>query len=380
MSHRKAPLPRPGVLKIRPYQQGASEIEGREQSAELIKLSSNESTFGPSPAALEAYAQAAGELFRYPDGSQSRLRRAIAEVYGLQFENIVCGNGSDELIALTFRAFAGEDDEVLLSTNRFVMCDVHASAIGARVVIAPERDDRVDVDALLDRVTERTRVVCIANPNNPSGTWLPRSEIHRLWQGLPPDVVLLLDGAYAEYVIADDYSAGAELVLPSANVVMTRTFSKIYGLSALRIGWAYLPDNLLDAVQRIRTPFNANAAAMAAAEAAVRDQDYVARLREHNARWLKTISDQLRGYGLEVVPSVANFYLIRFPAGCGLDAYAAESALHDAGIIPRPMGGGNDAELRITVGQDHENQAVLAVFESLLGPAAKRSGRESAHG
>ena len=267
--------------------------------------------------------EAAANLNRYPDASQTALREEIAAVHGLDATRIICGNGSDELIQLVIRAYTSAGDEVLLSENGFVMCEIHAHAQGATVVKAPEREDRVDVDALLARVTSRTRVLCIANPNNPTGTYLPLAEIQRLHAALPSGVMLLLDGAYAEYATAADYDAGQRLVEQHANVVMTRTFSKIYGLPALRIGWAYCPPPAIEAIQRIRSPFNASSAALAAATAAVRDQDWIMRVREHNAMWLQRIAEHLGTLGLEVVPSVANFYLIRFPAGSGMDANGA---------------------------------------------------------
>lgn len=352
-----APAPHAGVVRIAPYVPGQSRIEGRKDP---IKLSSNESSFGPSPAAVTAFHDAAAQLNRYPDASQAALRTAIAEVHGLDAARIICGNGSDELIQMVIRAYAAAGDEVLLSENGFVMCEIHAHAQGATVVKAPERDDRVDVDALLARVSSRTRVLCIANPNNPTGTYLNAAEVARLHAALPSGVMLLLDGAYAEYVTVADYDAGAALVEQHSNVVMTRTFSKIYGLPALRIGWAYCPPAAIEAIQRIRSPFNASSPALAAATAAVRDQAWIAQVREHNAAWLSRLATALRALGIEVVPSVANFYLLRFPVDSGLDANGAAAFLIANGIIPRPVGSQpGQRELRITVGTDEENEAVL---------------------
>ncbi|MFM7275174.1 MAG: pyridoxal phosphate-dependent aminotransferase, partial [Gammaproteobacteria bacterium] len=275
-----------------------------------IRLSANESSFGPSPAAIEAYHAAAAGLNRYPDANQTALREAIAQVHGLDAARIVCGNGSDELIQLVIRASANAGDEVLLSENGFVMCEIHARAHGTTVVKAPERDDRVDVDALIARITPRTRVLCLANPNNPTGTWLGDAEIRRLHAALPVHVMLLLDGAYAEYVDAPDYEPGARLVESASNVVMTRTFSKIHGLPALRIGWAYCPSALREAIHRIRSPFNVSAPAMAAATAAVRDVAWVDRIRARNKSELARIGAVLGELALEMVPSVTNFYLL----------------------------------------------------------------------
>ena len=250
-----------------------------------------------------------------------------------------------------------------MSENGFLMCRIHALAQGADVVVAPETDHRIDVDALLARVTDKTRLITLANPNNPTGTYVEFGDIRRLHSALPEDVILLLDAAYAEYVVSNDYDAGADLVDANDNVVMTRTFSKIHGLASLRIGWAYLPLSMMDPIQRIRTPFNASGPAMAAAAAAARDIGHVERVREHNARWQKIIFERLIALGLGVLPSVANFYLIFFPSQCGRTAKEAADCLQQAGIIPRPVGDSDDAELRITVGTDDENEAVLAAIE-----------------
>lgn len=360
MTHPKA---RPSVLKLAPYVQGQSEIEGVE---EPIKLSSNESSAGPSPAAKEAYITALDQLNRYPDGAQTALRQAIAQVYDLDANRIVCGNGSDELLQLFIRAYAGEGDEVLLSENGFIMCRIHAIGQGSEVVIAPERDYRMDVDAILSRVTDKTRVVIIANPNNPTGTYITGEELKRLHAGLPENVLLIIDGAYAEYVMREDYDSGLAMVDQASNVVVTRTFSKIYGLPSLRIGWAYCPEAVIDAVQRIRTPFNTNGPALAAATAAVKDVAYTQDVCEQNARWLDRISAELTELGLTVVPSVTNFYLIRFPEASDKTAQGAARFLQDKGIIPRPVGGEGDNHLRITVGSDAENQAVLDALTAYI--------------
>ena len=351
----------PGVLSIAPYSQGKSSVDGVENP---IKLSSNESSHGPCPEALEAYRQAAGNLNRYPDGSQNELRRAIAETHrGLDPNYIVCGNGSEELIGLVVRAFLGTGDQALLSENGFVMSNIYCMAQGAELIIAPEKGYRVDVDALLQRVTEKTRFCTIANPNNPTGTYISGDELRRLHAGLPPECVLLVDNAYAEYVVADDFEDGSSLVNDFDNVVMTRTFSKIYGLPSLRIGWAYCSEPVLDALQRIRTPFNTNGPALKAAAAAIRQQDYVNTIRQHNHYWLGKMTSALTELGIDVIPSVANFYLMRF--GRGKSGTEAAEFLQARGIIPRPAGG-DDQYLRITVGLDSENEAVLAALTDYM--------------
>jgi histidinol-phosphate aminotransferase len=357
-----APEPRPGVLRLAPYVQGKSEIAGVEQP---IKLSSNESSQGPSPQAIAAYQQAAGQLNRYPDGNQTALREAIGSVMGLDSGRIMCGNGSDELIQLMVRAYVGSGHQALLSENGFVMSNIHCVAQGAELVIAPERDYRVDVDAMLARVTDNTRFCTVANPNNPTGTYLTGDELRRLHAGLPDQCLFLVDSAYAEYVTADDYADGASLVDEFDNVVMTRTFSKIYGLPFLRIGWAYCPQSIFDLVQRIRTPFNTNGAALAAATAAVADRAYIEAISAQNAQWRERISATLTALGIEVVPSQANFYLLRFAPGSGKSGAAAADFLQSRGIIPRPAGG-SDEFLRITIGLDHENEAVLQVLADYM--------------
>ena len=362
------PEPAPGILRIEPYQQGKSDINNEPAP---IKLSSNESSFGPSPKAIEAFRNAADSLHRYPDGAQTALRQAIAQVHGLEAEGIVCGNGSEELIGLLTRAFLKPGDNMVISENHFVMCRIYGLAQGAEVLLAPEKDFVSDIDAILDSVGPETRMVALANPNNPTGTYVSSDEVHRLHEQLPENVLLILDGAYAEYVGKPDYDPGADLVRTSSNVVMTRTFSKIYGLAGLRIGWAFCPPLVLDAVQRIRTPFNANGAAMAAATAAVNDQAYVERIRVHTEQWQKTIHQQLTGLGLRVIPSVANFYLVVFDGCTGKHAAGAAATLESHGIVPRPVGpaGAQHDVLRITVGTDSENQAVLdAMSEYMTTP------------
>ncbi len=346
---------RPGVLRLAPYTQGSSSLHGVSQP---IKLSSNESSQGPSPLAIHAYMEAASALNRYPDGSQRALREAIGEMHGLDPDRIICGNGSDELIQLMVRGYVGYGHEALLSANGFVMSNIHCIAQGAELVIAAEKDNRVDVDAMLALVTERTRFCTIANPNNPTGTYISGNELRRLHAGLPGHCLFLIDDAYAEYVTASDYSDGSDLVDEFDNVVMTRTFSKIYGLPALRIGWAYCPVGVVDVVQRIRTPFNTNGPALAAAVAAVRDRDYMLAIRKENAFWRDRLSARLAALGLEVIPSQANFYLIRFDGAAGKSGAGAAAFLQSRGIIPRPAGG-SDQYLRITIGLAEENEAVL---------------------
>jgi len=339
---------------LAPYKQGKIALPGRES---VIKLSSNESCFGPSARAIEAYQAAAASIHRYPDGTQSALRQAIALVHDIDPDRIVCGNGSEELIGLLMRCYLGEGEELLLTENHFLMCSIYGKAQAAKIVLAPENDFVVDVDALLNRITPQTRVIAVANPNNPTGTYVPAADITRLVEGVPENVLLILDGAYAEYVDRDDFDGGLHWGDCTSNVVITRTFSKIYGLAGLRIGWAYAPSHIIEVVNRLRTPFNASGPAMAAAAAAVADQAHVAMSREHTAKWQQRIRQSLASLGLKVVPSVTNFYLLDFSSVAGKDADGASAFLETSGIIPRP--GSSDRFVRITIGTDAENEAVL---------------------
>jgi histidinol-phosphate aminotransferase len=351
------------VLRTSPYVPGAQAIEG---SARVVKLSSNESPLGPSPRALKAYEALSPTLFRYPDPSQSRLRAAIGEVYGIEPERVVCGNGSDELLSLLIRAYTGPGDELILSQYCFGMCYTHGYVQGVDVVVSPEADCRISVREILTRVTPRTRMVILASPNNPCGTYLPATELKRLHAGLPPGVMLVLDAAYAEYVLAGDYDSGISLARDAANVVVTHTFSKLYGLAGLRIGWGYGPPEVIEILNRIRTPFNANAAALAAAEAAVLDREHFAFVREHVRLWRERLIEECTALGIKVVPSVTNFILLILPEG-RRNATAAAAHLKARSIIPRPLGaGGPENALRITIGLESDNLAVIAALREFM--------------
>ncbi|MER2268631.1 pyridoxal phosphate-dependent aminotransferase, partial [Methylobacterium oxalidis] len=365
---RERPTPRPGVLAIEAYVPGKSGVPG---AGKVYKLSSNETPLGPSPAAVAALRETAGGLALYPDGSSTALRAAIARKFGLDPERIVCGAGSDELLSLLAYAYVGPGDEGIYAEHGFLVYRIAILAAGGTPVVAPERDLTADVDAILAAVTPRTRIVYVANPNNPTGTYLPFPEVRRLHAGLPANVLLVLDGAYAEYVRANDYSAGLDLVLGSENVVMTRTFSKIHGLAALRIGWMVGPAAVVDAVNRIRGPFNLSSAGIAAGAAAIADEAHVAAAAAHNADWLPRLTEAVRGLGLTVTPSVGNFILVHFPDGAGRDAAAADAFLTGRGVITRRVASyGLPNALRVTVGSAEANEAFLAALGDFLrGPA-----------
>ena len=360
-----APKPRAGIMDIAPYVGGKDTIEGR---ATVIKLSSNEGALGPSAKAQAAYAKAAAELHRYPDGAAEKLRAALGRHYGLDPARIVCGCGSDELLNLLVRAYCGPGDELLYSQFGFLMYALNAKGVGATPVAAPEKDYRVDVDAMLGKVSDRTRVVCLANPNNPTGTYIGKDEVRRLHAALPKHVLLVIDAAYAEYVTRNDYEPGTELVDLSENVVMTRTFSKIYGLGGLRLGWIYGPPGIVDVMNRLRQPFNVNLAAQAAGIAALDDIAHADASRTSNDIWLPWLTAELRGLGLEVLPSVGNFVLVGF--GSRERAEAANGHMMSDGLIPRLVAAyGLPMHLRVTIGTEAEVKAVRASLASFVGRA-----------
>lgn len=361
------PEPRPGVLKIKPYVPGKSDAPG---VAKVYKLSSNESPLGPSPHAAAAYREVAVHLEDYPDGAATALRVAIAHAYGLDPDRIVCGAGSDDLLNLLARAYLADGDEAIHTTHGFLVYPIATLGAGATPVVAPEKNHTADVDAILACVTERTKIVFLANPNNPTGTFIPYDEVRRLHRGLPPHVLFVIDAAYAEYVRRNDYAAGIELVATSDNVVMCRTFSKIHGLAALRLGWMYGPPHVVDAVNRIRGPFNVNAPAIAAGIAAIADAAHVERSRGHNERWLAWLTEEIGRLGLEVTPSVANFILIHFPGSKGKTAAEADAFLSARGLVLRQVGVyGLPNALRMSVGCEEANRLVVHSLAEFLGRA-----------
>lgn len=364
MSDRIRPVPKPGVLDIAAYVPGKSKASG---GSRLFKLSSNETPLGASPAAIAAYRDNAAALELYPDGSAGALREAIASVHGLNPANLVCGNGSDELLALLANTYLAPGDEAVFTEHAFLVYRIAVLAAGAKPVIVPESDLRADVDAMLSAITDRTRLVFLANPNNPTGTYLPFDEVRRLHAALPGNVLLVIDAAYAEYVRRNDYESGIELVSTAQNVVMTRTFSKIFGLANLRLGWCYGPDHVIDALNRVRGPFNVTGPAIAAGMAAIRDRDFVEDAVAHNEKWLPLLTERLTALGLGVTPSVGNFILIHLPDADGKRAPDADAYLLDRGIVVRRVENyGFPNSLRMSIGTDEANEAVIDAFRSFL--------------
>jgi histidinol-phosphate aminotransferase len=338
--------PRPGIMDIALYQGGAAHVAGM---SDAIKLSSNENPFGPSDKAKEAFQRAVHKLHRYPGTDHAGLRQAIGDVHGLDPARIICGVGSDEIIHFLCQAYAGAKDEVIFTEHGFLMYRISAMAAGATPVEVRERDRTTDVDAILKACTKRTKLVFIANPNNPTGTMIGLPEIEKLANGLPKGALLVIDGAYAEYV--QGYDGGAGLATTRANVFMTRTFSKIYGLGGLRIGWGYGSQAVVDVLNRIRGPFNLSTAQLDAAEAAVRDQDHLVRSREENSRMRAWLAESLAEKGVPSDTSTANFILARFADEA--EALACDQYLQSQGLIVRRVSGyGLPHCLRITIGDE----------------------------
>ncbi|MES2339375.1 MAG: histidinol-phosphate transaminase [Pseudomonadota bacterium] len=363
-----APIPKPWIMAIAPY------VPGRSTTADgrtVAKLSSNENPLGTSPAARAAFEEASGRLERYPDAGATDLRETLSRLYGLDPARIIYGNGSDEVLHLAAGAFAGPGDEVIHVRYGFAVYEIATRRVGATPVIAPDRDYATDVDAILACVTDRTRIVYVANPNNPTGTYTSREDIARLHAGLPGHVLLVLDHAYAEYIDGDAEDGGMALAETAANVLVTRTFSKMYGLAAERIGWGYASDAIIQAMHRIRLPFSITIAGTAAAIAALGDRAFVDHTRDHNARWRAWFTAEigkLGNAGLRAVPSQANFVLVLFEGT--LTAEAAYKGLMDAGYIVRWLPGqGLPHGLRITIGTADETQGVLAALRGLVDTA-----------
>jgi histidinol-phosphate aminotransferase len=356
--------PKPGVLDIHPYVGGRAEAPGAKR---VFKLSSNETPLGPSPKAIAAGQAALRDVSLYPEGSARLLREAIAAAHGLEASRIVCGNGSDEILTMLANCYLRPRDEVLMSRHGFLVYRIAALANSATPVEVPEPALKMDVDAMLAAVTGRTRLVYVANPNNPTGTYLSASELKRLHAGLPASALLVVDAAYAEYANRNDYDSGIELARSSDNVVMTRTFSKIYGLAGARVGWGFGPDHVVDTLNRVRGPFNVNIVAQHAAVAALEDRDHLEAAKRHNDTWRGWLTREIKKLGYEVTDSAANFVLIHFRQDPGKRAADADRFLCARGLILRAMESYNLPNcLRLTVGTEEANRLVVEALRDFL--------------
>lgn len=351
-----SPRAKAQIFAIDPYVPGKSSAPG---AARVFKLSSNETPLGPSPHAKEAFRAFAEKLDAYPEGTARDLREALGARHGLDPARIVCGSGSDEILHLLAAAYLERGDEGIFTEHGFLVYKIAILSAGGTPVVVGETDHTADVDRILAAVTPETKIVFVANPNNPTGTYLPEAQVERLAASLPPRVLLVLDEAYAEYVAAPDYASGLALAGKRENVVVTRTFSKIYGLAGVRLGWCYAPASVCDALNRLRTPFNTNGAAVAAGIAALADRAHLAAAVAHNERWRAWLASELARIGIEVTPSVANFLLLHFRDAA--EAAAADSFLTARGLVLRAVGAyGLPQCLRLTVGTEEANGLVVA--------------------
>ena len=359
------PLPKPGIMDIHAYVPGKATAAG---VAQPIKLSANENALGSSPLAQEAYETAERSLHVYPDPRCSIVRAAVAERYRLEPERLIFGCGSDEVFQLLNTTFLEPGDNIVQGQYGFAAFAIGAYAVQAQVRRAPEPDFRIDVDELLKCLDDRTRLVFLANPGNPTGTWIPFSEVRRLHDALPPSVVLVLDGAYGEFALDPKFDDGLDLARTAANVVVTHTFSKLHGLAALRIGWGYAPLEIAQAIDRIRLPFNTSIPAQRAAVAALGDEDFQKASLELVETWRPWLHQQVAGLGLDVVgPSAANFILVGFPKTPGKTAAEADAFLSARGLLLRQLGNyGLTDHLRITIGLEEHNRAVVDALAAFL--------------
>jgi histidinol-phosphate aminotransferase len=352
--------PQPGILKITPYKSGGFIAD----EAKIHALASNENLLGPSPKVLDAFENASKRIKFYPDQAIERLKNEIAITHDLDPKRIIVGNGSEEILQLFGRAYAGPGDEVLMTKNCFPTFHIIANAVGATPVFAPEHHLTTDIDALLNYVTDETRILFLANPNNPTGTYIPKNEVKRLCDNLPQNVLLVLDSAYSEYVTKYDYSDGRELVDDYPNVVMTRTFSKIYALAGLRLGWGYCSKEVTNLIERLRLPFNVNAIAQEVGITALQDREFINKSRAHNTRWLAWFNQQMTELGLNAHDTITNFALIEFPqAKAAIEAHKLLLKNH---ILTRPLMGDLHNCLRITIGTENNMRHVVNTLKSTL--------------
>ncbi|WP_428491895.1 histidinol-phosphate transaminase [Rhodopila sp.] len=353
-----SPAPRAEILRIEPYVAGESELPGANRT---VKLSSNEGAFGVPPAARAAIVATAAEAYRYPDGAADPLRAALGKRWGLDPARIVCGAGSDDLLYQFCLSYGGPGRDIIMSAHGFSIYHIAGTYAGSRVIKVPERHLTADLDAMLAAVSPATRLIFLANPNNPTGSMVPAADVARFRAALPPEVLLVLDAAYAEYVTRPAYDAGVKLVDSTANTVMTRTFSKIFGLGGMRIGWCYAPPAIVDVLNRVRGPFNVSVAAQAAAIAALGEPGWVEKGCAHNAEYRPKLAAGIEAAGLKVWPSEANFVLVDLATTQA--ANAADAFLRANGIIVRKVGGyGLPHCLRVTVGTADEVGLVVDAF------------------
>jgi len=351
----------PDIAGITPYSPGKpiEELERELGITGSIKLASNENPRGPSPKALAALSDATKTLHRYPDGGGHYLRLALAERWKVSPDQIILGNGSDEVITLLTKAFLNQGDEAVMAEPSFIVYKIDVTAEHAKPVTVPLNEFRHDLPAMAKAVTARTRLVFVCNPNNPTGTYVTAAEVSAFLQAIPPDVIVVFDEAYYEYVTAADYPDTLAILKGGRNVVLLRTFSKIYGLAGLRIGYGLTTPELVQHLNRIRPPFNTNSLAQKAALAALSDEEHVRESRRLNTEGMGFLTERLNALGLSVVPSQANFLYFDVKQ----DGKAMFEALLRRGVIVRHLGG---AFLRVTIGLSQENERFITALQAVL--------------
>jgi histidinol-phosphate aminotransferase len=361
--------PNPGILDIAPYKAGGFLPE----NSKVWGLASNENLLGPSQQTLAAYQKAYTRLNRYPDQGAVALKKAIADLHNVSAENILLGNGSDEILSLLFRAYVGIDEEVILSENGFFLFPILTKAQGAKVVLAKENNLTTQIDAILENITPKTRIICIANPNNPTGTFVPLVELKRLCETVPANVLIIIDAAYAEYMVEGEYGTGSTLVDQYPNVVMTRTLSKIYGLAALRVGWAYASTDIIAIINRIRLAFHVNSVAQEVSIAALADQMFVQKCVAHNLYWRNWFEKELDQFGLEYQKTYTNFSLLLFKENLGMTAQDLQEYLLDRQILTRALKlpGLSGSCLRITIGPEQAMEELVLRLKEFFHESKK---------
>jgi len=356
-------LPKPIKFKVERYIGGLSQFRKIENP---IKLSANESALGPSPKAIQAFENEKNKIFKYPESDSNSLKEALSDKFNIDHNRIICGSGSDQIFDLTCHLFLKPGDEVVVTEFGFIMHRIYASLHGAKVILAKEKNFKASVDEILKKVTNKTKIVFIANPNNPTGTYLSKNEMINLRKKLKSNILMVVDDAYFEFLNSEDFTSGLDLFKDSKNVLVTRTFSKIYGLAGLRLGWGYCSKEIIDAMYQIKPPFNVNRGALAAGVEAIKDIEWTKRAIEHNTVWSRKIFSVLSDYNIKTNKPTANFFLINF-SGTKINSDEAFEKLANERLILRKMTQYKiSGALRLTIGNKEANEHFIQSFESIF--------------
>ena len=356
-------LPKPRKIEIERYEGGLSQFKKIDN---LIKLSSNESALGPSPRAMEAFQKEKDKIFKYPESESSSLRDIISKKFDINSERIICGAGSDQIFDLTCQLFIEPGDEVIVAEYGFIMHRIYASLYGAKVLLAKEKNFKASVDEILKKVTNKTKIVFVANPNNPTGTYLSKDKMLNLRQKLRSDILLVVDDAYFEFLNRDDFTSGLDLFKDEANVLITRTFSKIYGLAGLRLGWGYSSKEIIDKMYQIKPPFNVNRAALCSGIEAIKDNEWTKKAIEHNTLWSKKIFSVLNECRIQTNIPTANFFLMNFNETKINSDEAFEKLANNRLILRKMTQYKIPKALRLTIGDKESNEYFIKCIRDIL--------------